>query len=80
MNESLSNAAQAFTVNLVRFKNFRDRMKRAHNRETGTLQRTVESLREQAEAYFDSLRRTPASVADVFAAPSAETLAENALS
>lgn len=80
MNAKLSNAAEAFTVNLLRFKNFRDRMKRAHDREASTLQKTVESFREQAEAHFDSLRREPASVADLYAVPSARRFGENALS
>lgn len=80
MNGNLSNAARAFTVNLVRFKSFRERMKRAHDREAGTLQETVESFRQGAEAHFDLLRRGPVSVADPFAAPSARTFGENALS
>jgi len=80
MNGNLSNAAQAFTVNLVRFKNFRERMKRAHDREAGTLQKTVMSFREQAEAHFDSLQREPVSVADLYAASSAQIFGDNALS
>jgi len=80
MNERLSNAARAFNLNLVRFKNFRQRMGRAHDREAATVQQTVESFKQEAEAYFDSLRRAPASVADLHAASSAQRLGENALS
>lgn len=74
MNGNLLNAAQAFNLNILRFKNFRDRMKRARDREAGTLQKTVESFKQDASAYLDLLRREPASVGDLYAASSAERL------
>lgn len=80
MKGQLSNAAEAFTLNILRFKNFRQRMGRAHDREAGTLQEVTESFKQEAAAYFDLLRREPASVADLYAASSAERLGENALS
>jgi hypothetical protein len=80
MAEQPWNAAQAFTVNILRFKNFRERMKRAHDREVSTLRETVDSFRVQAEAHFDFLRRTPQSIATLYAAQSARSSAENALS
>ncbi len=80
MARQFTGAAQAFIVNLVRFKNFRERMKRAHHREVSTLQETVNSFRAHAEAHFDLVRRTPQSIASLYAAQSARSLAENALS
>ncbi|HXF81631.1 MAG TPA: hypothetical protein VNN19_02615 [bacterium] len=67
-------------MNLVRFKNFRERMKHAHEREAGTLQKTVESFREEAKAHFDLLRHGPARVADLYAVTSARAFGEDALS
>lgn len=80
MNAKLSNAAEAFTVNLVRFKNFFARMKRAHDREAGTLQKTVDDFKKEAEAHFDLLRREPNTIADLYHSSSAKSLGETALS
>lgn len=80
MNARPLSAGQAFTVNLVRFKNFRDRMNRAHDREVGTLRKTVDAFEKKAEAHFAFLRRRPTDVADLFAASSAKRLGEDALS
>lgn len=55
-------------------------MKRAHDRQAGTLQQTVESFKREALVYFDLRQREPVSVGDLFAASSAKRFGEDALS
>lgn len=80
MQERLPNTAEAFNVNILRFKNFRQRMGRAYDREAGALRQTVETLKEEGTAYFRLLEREPVTVRDFYDTSSAQRLGENALS
>ncbi len=78
--DEFASAADAFNLNILRFKNLRDRVKRAYGREAGSLKKTAEAFKQQAMAYF-RLAREPSDARDYyFNAPSAKGFAEDALS